>query len=206
MVLGLYLRSDFYFMSMSKATIIKLGLHKEVKKLDREIYKAYTNNDYDVPFYEMVFCNEHHCSPSDIVLARSINNSNYKRVNRLNDRIQRYLSMGVCVWLTLTFNEDTLTNTTEEQRRKYVVRYLKKQSTYYVANIDYGKSTEREHYHALVVTDYVDMNQWKYGFAYTERVKNHCSTSVKLSKYVSKLTNHAIKDSTRRSAYLYSRG
>ena len=192
-------------MSMSKATILANGLHKQVKKLDREIYEHIANDDYDIPFYEMIFCNEHHCDIKDLETARSINNSNYHRVKRLNDRIQRYLASGVCIWLTLTFTDDVLAKTTELQRRRFVVKYLKSQSNYYVANIDYGKTTEREHYHALVVSEYVNMEEWRYGFAYTARVKNHCGSSIKISKYVSKLTNHAIKESTKRTAYLYSR-
>lgn len=192
-------------MSMSKEQVIKSGLHKKVKKLDREIYQAYTQNDFNKAYYEMIFCNENLCCPDDVNLARRINNSNNKRVKRLNDRIERYLSLGTCIWLTLTFNDTTIVNTTEQTRKTYVRKYLKSLSKYYVGNIDYGKTTEREHYHALVVTDYVDMDKWTYGFAYTERIKNHKGSSKALSKYVSKLTAHAVKESTRRSAYLYSR-
>ena len=188
-----------------KAEILKSGLCKKVKKLDKDIYNAYNNYDYDFAFYEMLFCNENACTPSDIREARLINNANSKRVQRLNDRIERYLQMGCCIWLTLTFNDDTLAKTTQNTRKRYVVRYLKSQSNYYIANIDYGKENEREHYHAVLVSERVDMTAWPYGFAYTERIKNHVSSPKKISKYVSKLCNHAIKETTKRSCYIYSR-
>lgn len=188
-----------------KAQLLSLGLPKKVKQLDIEIYNAIANGEYDLAYYEMIFCNENHCTLEDVEDCRKINNSNYHRVKRLTDRITEYLQMGVCVWLTLTFNESALSNTNNKQRRRYVREYLKSQSDYYVANIDYGKTTEREHYHALLVCNRVDMSKWTHGFAYTERIKNHVKTSVKLAKYVSKLTNHAVKETTKRCCYLYSR-
>lgn len=188
-----------------KAKVLENGLCRKVKKLDKDIYQAYANNDFDFAYYEMVFCNENNCTIEDVEEARRVNNASSKRVQRLNERIERYLSMGCCIWLTLTFNDEILSNTSAKTRRRYVVRYLKGQSIYYLANIDYGKTTEREHYHAVVVGDRVDMTKWKYGFAYTERIKNHVSSPIKISKYVSKLCNHAIKETTKRAAYIYSR-
>lgn len=189
-----------------KAKLLKSGLCTKVKQLDRDIYKLYAKNDFNFAFEEAMFCSENNCTKQDIDEARLINNASYHRVKRLNERIERYLSMGECIWLTLTFNDKTLSETNAKTRRRYVSHFLKSQSNYYVANIDYGKDNEREHYHAVVVGSFVDMEKWsKYGFAYTERIKNHLKTSVKLSKYVSKLTNHAIKESTKRQVYVYSR-
>lgn len=191
-----------------KAKVLELGLCKDTKKLDKQLYDMVScdfSKCEDIAFEEMMFCIEHQCSFNDLEEARRINNSNYKRVNRLKSRIERYLSKGCCIWLTLTFDEPTLAKTSEETRRRYVSRFLKSQSNCYIANIDYGDSTEREHYHAVVLCDFVDMKSWKYGFAYTERIKNHVKTSTKISKYVSKLCNHAIKETTKRAVYIYSR-
>ena len=189
-----------------KAKVMSLGLCEKAKKLDANIYKLWNDGVPDIVAEEMIFCNENHCSFEDLEEARKINDANYHRVKRLKERIQKYLSMGECIWLTLTFNDNTLAKTTQEKRRRLVRDYLKHISPFYVANIDFGKENEREHYHAVVVGSYVDMNLWKkYGFAYTERIKNHLTTSVKLSKYVSKLTNHAIKETTKRAVYVYSR-
>lgn len=191
-----------------KAKILNSGLCKQVSKLDKQL-KLLINEDIskavDIPFEEAMFCSENHCSLNDLFEARNINISSYKRMTRLKGRIRRYLLSGQCIWLTLTFNDDTLAKTSEETRRRYVARFLKTQSNRYIANIDYGSQNEREHYHAVVVGDFVDMSKWVYGFALTERIKNHDKTPVKLAKYVSKLTNHAIKESTHRCRYIYSR-
>lgn len=137
--------------------------------------------------------------------ARKINLASWKRVQRLKERIRSYLEKGQCIWLTLTFSEEVLNSTTLETRRKYVQRYLKSQSDYYLANIDFGKNTEREHYHAIVVSDFINKSEWIYGFTWTERIKNHVDSEKKLAKYTSKLTNHAIKETTKRQCYIYSR-
>lgn len=141
--------------------------------------------------------------------AEKINNASYKRIKRLRDRITQYLNMGDCVFLTLTFSDACLENTSEKTRRDYVRDYLKSVSEHYLANIDYGvddRYTHREHYHALVVAKEVNTDAWtlKCGFAWRESVHRDCC-EVKLAKYISKLTNHAIKKSTRRYVYIYSR-
>jgi hypothetical protein len=78
----------------------------------------------------------------------------------------------------------------------------------YVANIDYGAKNKREHYHALINCDKIDFSNWrKYGNINAERVKNKDieSDKIKLSKYIAKLSNHAIKETTKRSCLIYSR-
>ena len=78
----------------------------------------------------------------------------------------------------------------------------------YVANIDYGSKNKREHYHALINCDKVDFKSWrKYGNINAKRVRNKDieSDKTKLSKYIAKLSNHAIKETTKRSCLIYSR-
>lgn len=139
--------------------------------------------------------------------AIKINKASYNRVSRLRNRIGTYLVRyrNNCVFLTLTFTDETLKSTTQETRKKYVSRYLKSQSKFYVANIDFGKKNKREHYHALVVGK-CDYKPWhKYGGIKGELVKTGDKTDLKISKYISKLTNHAIKETTKRCAIIYSR-
>ena len=133
--------------------------------------------------------------------------SYYQRAKRLRDRIASYLVRGSCIFATFTFSDEVLEKTNKNTRRKYISRFCKSVTDYYVANIDYGvddRFTHREHYHALLLTDFVS-DKWDYGFTWFERV-TPCGDSDKLlSKYISKLTNHAIKESTKRNTYIYSR-
>lgn len=137
-----------------------------------------------------------------------INNASWKRTKRLKDRIECMLKSGQCVFLTLTFNDDTLNNTTAKQRRTAVARYLKSFNCKYVANIDFGSTNHREHYHAVVNCEKVDYKTWrKYGNINGEKIRNRNIEvdKVKLAKYVCKLSNHAIKETTNRSCLMYSR-
>lgn len=134
--------------------------------------------------------------------------ANHNRVKRLENRINAIISQNESVFLTLTFSDTALANTTAKQRRVAVCRYLKSCNAPYVANIDFGidkTKTMREHYHAVVGCCDINYKKWRdnYGLIQGERIviKNNKA----LAKYVSKLTNHAIKEQARRSSLIYSR-
>lgn len=139
--------------------------------------------------------------------ALKINNAFYQRLKRLRARVSNMLNNGECTFLTLTFTDETLTSTSAKERRVLVSRYLKRFNALYVANIDFGKANHREHYHALINSADIDYSVWhEYGAIKGEKVRFVSGDScVKLSKYVCKLANHAIKETTKRSALLYSR-
>lgn len=144
----------------------------------------------------------------EFVECRKLNEASYKRTARLKERVKTMLLNGSCIFLTLTFTDDVLSSTTEKQRRVAVSRYLKQYNAMYVANIDFGSKNHREHYHALINCERVDNQSWlKYGSIDFERVRNRDieRDNVKLSKYIAKLSNHAIKETTRRSVLMYSR-
>lgn len=140
-----------------------------------------------------------------------INHAEYERTKRLKNRVATMLLNGSCIFLTLTFTDATLKETTPQQRRVAVSRYLKQYNCMYVANIDFGKDktkTMREHYHALINCDKVEFESWRrYGNINAERIRNRDieSDKTKLSKYIAKLSNHAIKETTKRSSLMYSR-
>lgn len=145
------------------------------------------------------------CNDSDWIEAGKINYSAYKRAKRLRNRISWMLSLGPCIFLTLTFKESVLESTSEETRKKYVKRFLKSQSDQYVANIDFGAEKEREHYHAVILCPKVDFTLWhQYGGIKGEKIRASDKSPVRLGKYISKLTNHAIKETTKRCAIIYS--
>ena len=140
-----------------------------------------------------------------VATAEKINAAKYKRDKRAEEHIENMLWFGPCVFVTLTFRDDVLNVTTKETRRKYVTRYLKHQSEYYIANIDYGEKNGREHYHAVVSADMVDVKAWPYGAMKAQKVSDGENDAVRIGKYISKLTNHAIKATTKSSRIIYSR-
>lgn len=190
-----------------KSDVIKAGLHKQIGFIDSSNYLYEV--DGIVPSVNLDDLYFDLCNSYDfkwIKEARKINTASYRRRERLKDRIMKYLLNGSCIFVTLTFTDDVLDSTNEETRRKYVQRYLKSISDYYIANIDYGvddRYTHREHYHALVLKEFIE-EKWTYGYTWFERV-HKANSEFDLAKYISKLTNHAIKESTKRCCYIYSR-
>ena len=127
------------------------------------------------------------------------------RTLRLKNRIAKILTNGACLFLTLTFTNDTLENTSPKTRRIYVRNYLKSFNAPYVGNIDFGKRNGREHYHAVIGIDKVDYSKWTYGAINGIKIRNETDDLTRISKYIAKLTNHAIKETTKRSVIIYSR-
>lgn len=161
--------------------------------------------------------------------AEKIVSAKYRRVVRLSQHIKKMLAVSDNVtFVTFTFRDDVLQSTSEETRRRYITRYLSEFFTDYVANIDYGGKNGREHYHA-VVNDVITPHSWKYGILNFEAVQTakefnrvvparyrelapdeqkECmkrDTEKRLAKYTSKLTNHAIKETTKRNSAIFPR-
>lgn len=112
------------------------------------------------------------------------------------------LSQGA-YFLTLTFTDEVLAKTSVKTRRRYVARFLKANCERYCANIDFGKTTGREHYHAIV--DREINAPWKYGFYKYEPVETSEKDALTVSNYVAKLTNHALKVKQLNTRIIYSR-
>lgn len=148
-----------------------------------------------------------------------------QRKKRLRQRVERIMEKGSTYFLTLTFNDETLSNTDVKTRRTYVARFLKSVSDDYVGNVDFGKLNGREHYHAVIHSDKLDDIQYQFtnrfgwicsdceqfadwsklGFYSIKSCGKDEKDKQKLAWYVSKLTNHAVKETTKRNALIYSR-
>lgn len=99
-----------------------------------------------------------------------------------------------------------MNSTSEETRRKYVRRFLKENCICYVANKDFGARNGREHYHAVVLLkSKINYSKWNYGSINGQKIRLNGTSDVRLSKYIAKLTNHAIKETCKRNALIYSR-
>lgn len=190
---------------------------KQSKYLDYAIYQLMENGTVVCDFerYEDVLTTTELFSEcldkglnKELLEAYKINEAYWRRLRRLRQRVEEMLLSGPCLFLTLTFTDDTLQSTTEKQRRVSVSRYLKQFNCKYVANIDFGAENHREHYHAVIQCKKIDTTSWhKFGAIYIEKVRSNGieKNGKRLSKYVCKLSNHAIKETTRRCSLLYSR-
>lgn len=144
---------------------------------------------------------------------RRLNNNHRRRRDRYFNKIYPIFENFVCFFFTLTFTDDVLQSTDQKTRRKYVQRYLKAISDTYLGNIDFGKETDREHYHAIVGVhpdnvkpwQELEFPTWNYGFKKVLRCKNNLTSIQCLANYVLKLTNHALKNGTKNNRVIYPR-
>lgn len=129
---------------------------------------------------------------------------------RLMNRIAKMMKISKCVFVTLTFNDETLAKTSVITRRKYVSRFLKLCGAQYAANIDFGRLNNREHYHAVVAVERIpqkalDLWRDKCGVVNVEKIR-HSKDNKAVALYMTKLFNHAIKLNTgMNNRILYSR-
>lgn len=135
--------------------------------------------------------------------ARKAVASDYRRNTRLRSRIKKMMSKGKCTFLTLTFTDDVLQSTSTATRRQYVIRFLKSQSQEYIANIDFGAINHREHYHACLLGR-IDPHAWKFGNVDCKSIVQSSDPHI-LALYIGKLCMHAVKETTKRNAIIYSR-
>lgn len=171
-------------------------------------YSLKHKKDDDLNYEQLKqFCSENGLD-KELKECERLNKAYFNRNTRLKDRITTIVESGKQpVFVTLTFRDDVINDTSEKTRRRYVSRFLKDNCSLYVANIDFGvdeRYTQREHYHAVV--DNEILSKWPYGFDFYERIKVSKNGSIKkMAKYITKLSNHAIKENARRSALIYSR-
>lgn len=151
-------------------------------------------------FYEKFF-------PEEWKECRRISLSHRKRVLRLRRRITEMVLFSDCLFLTLTWKNSDLARLSPGSRRYYVKSFLNSLNVPYVANIDFGKKNHREHYHAVVGVDKIDYSKWnkKFGSINGIKIRNETDDLKRISKYIAKLTNHAIKETVGRNAVMYSR-
>ena len=136
----------------------------------------------------------------------------WSRTRRAKSKIGALIRDGYAVFGTLTFRDDVLNTTSVQTRRRYVQRWLYLNCLDYVANIDFGEKNHREHYHFVAVPfslqQKIDCSDWikTYGAVKIEPIGTTKDDESRTLKYLTKLTSHAIKESTgKQYSLIYSR-
>ena len=113
------------------------------------------------------------------------------------------------IWFcTFTFSDNYI-NKCDRTKRDLIKSVLNTHDFKYILNIDYGKKTEREHYHCIIGTD-IDFNvnqfiQSSYPcYCLAIECKKGRGDFERLGKYINKLTNHCIKATTKRQRLVYN--
>lgn len=187
-----------------RSEVLKTDLVKDIKYAKSLLFF----NCYNAEFTNMIYDSLddlRNQNPIYFDEAVRIIDADRARHKRLKERISKFLSMGQCFFLTLTFTNEVLENTLPETRRTYVRRFLKSYSDHFVANIDFGDQNGREHYHAVMVSDFFIQDDWDYGFSLGQVIRYNTDDPIAIAKYIAKLTNHAVKESCKRNSIIYSK-
>lgn len=147
--------------------------------------------------------------PENIEYERILK-ARYQKSSRIKRRMVYLFSRCNYIWFcTFTFS-DKYINKTTRTKRDLIKSVLNFKDFKYILNVDYGKSTQREHYHCLLGTneniDINEMFQFSYigGFSKSILCKNGIDDFTRLRKYIDKLVNHCIKASTTRQRLVYN--
>lgn len=208
-------------MTLDKAEVLKNGSYNYFIRIKSDLYNYFNNtvgNDSGSKFpireYEERLENEFllQYDRESFDLCLKLYNSSRQKVGRLKRKITYWLGIAPCYFLTITFEDSAFDNSTLKSRRSYVTRFLKSADCLYCANIDYGDKNGREHYHAVIcyksqiqgkplysdgkffLLDTFLHDLWKYGFLSVQPLDFAESTPKKVSKYIAKLSNHALKE------------
>ena len=134
----------------------------------------------------------------------------YMKVSRVKKRVVYLMARFKYVWFcTFTFDNYYI-NKCDRTKRDLIKNTLSLISdVHYILNVDYGSKTEREHYHCILGTNYIlDVNQIfqeKYPcFCSALKVRSTEDDYNRLSKYINKLSNHCIKESTKNKRIIYN--
>ena len=110
-------------------------------------------------------------------------------------------------FITFNFTDEAL-ELTPDTRKQKIRRLLNMTSDDYILNIDFGKTTDREHYHAVVAfkinsfTEYrnefgklkiQELDSYDFGFYDVEEIRTSDLDMKRLSRYITKLTMHSVK-------------
>ena len=188
---------------INRQSLVDCGLVKQFERARKKSFFDGDRRDLDELEDDLGFDMVNTC--------RKISKARFERVKRCKLRIKGIVFDGDAIFLTLTFKPEVLASTSQQTRRKYVTRLLKRYCAKYVANIDFGKENGREHYHAIIQCDTENAEKlkkaWgkKCGFADFRKVGSKDDDLAKTTKYINKLNAHCFKDTTHMHRVIYSR-
>lgn len=137
-------------------------------------------------------------------------NARIQKVGRIKKRLLYLLIRHKYIWFcTFTFNNNYI-NKCERTKRDLIKSVLNTHDFKYILNIDYGKNTQRQHFHCIIASDIdMDLNQYFQcyyigGYSLSIQCKKGLDDLKRLTKYIDKLVNHCIKATTNRQRLVYN--
>ena len=190
-----------------KERVLSIGLPKLLRQVSWSLYSNNIEDSVPLVAYDMGY------SWEEISCAMKINSSYYKKLGRVKSKLVKMendcldnLNKFNMVFLTFTFNDYSLNHNNSDSLKQAVRRFLKKYCVRYVANVDYGATNGRKHFHAVALVDgKLNYKKWSYGALNGRKVNLNETAPKRMAKYVTKLSLHAIKETTGFNRLIYSR-
>lgn len=123
-------------------------------------------------------------------IRKKINNYQGKQ-KRIRNRIKKMDTNNI--WFATYTIKDKYMKKNHSRKLKEI-----NQGKNYIINSDYGDKTNRLHYHGIIESKEEPI-KWEYGFCKFIKIKNNNIEA--LAKYIDKLTNHTIKETTKKIIY-----
>lgn len=149
-------------------------------------------------------------SEADLIICERIRQSIIEQTKKIKMHIQYMFAQGDPMYfMTFTFNDDSIQRD-ETENKHWITRLLNEVCKDYIINKDYGKGTERLHYHAVIQLapesytvynqtkqncklDIFDKYEKKMGFYYAKPIRKTGNSIKRLTRYLNKLTLHTTK-------------
>lgn len=145
---------------------------------------------------------------NDLIICERIRKCYKEQREKVEDHIM-YLFTKTnydLYFVTFTFT-DTALNETKAETRKQNIRRLLTRTDDYILNIDYGKQTDREHYHSIVAVKKGTyetrtenghiklsfLDNYRMGTYDVQMIRKTDDDKKRLSRYIAKLTMHSMK-------------
>ena len=208
-----------------KKTLLTDGTYAKFNSLQRSYFKFAYNGNFSgskLCFFndngETLTLDEFIAKNSDfdsdtLLALRQLSNAYSAQRRKLNEHIKYLFKRNdyELVFVTFTFNDKTL-KLNSIYRKKKITRLLNSIPFVvdYIGNIDFGKTTNREHYHYIVAFDsenfkgnysmenrHFKLKEFepylRYGSYDLKPIRRNLIDFKKVSSYIAKLTNHALK-------------
>ena len=179
-----------------KKNLLSSGFYQDLRRFERYNYilcqKYISGNISMHEFNSSIIDIGAMLDDSTLSAYNQMYNSRRQRIRRTR-KILNYLLQQDCLFVTLTFNDKTLSSTNASTRRRYIKSYLDSLGVDYIANKDFGNKNGREHYHCVIQTNFLQHYNYSLGNIDFRLCNNN---SLVLSKYLQKLTLHSLKDTT----------
>lgn len=191
-------------------------IERRKELLQNGIYKDYLKKRKLFVYNGVVFINEYGQLDStlfeiprkDLIICERIRKCYKEQREKVESHLMYLMNKTRydLYFITFTFSDDSL-NGTKAETRKQNIRRLLTRSDDYILNIDYGKQTEREHYHSIVALKQGTyetreenghlklsiLNDYKMGTYDVQKIRNTETDKKRLSRYIAKLTMHSVK-------------